>query len=193
MDKEQQIRTSQSFLARHHARPILFLRMSGIGTPSEVAMHVTEIIKTGVVGINLEDGFDGSIRSIGDAAARLQAARETAKKEGVPIVINARCDIFHLKDYEEKMRLPATLERCKAYLAAGADCVYPFGLRDLAIIAALTEGLDAPVNITGRPGMPSLTELERMGVARVTIASAHTGDNVCHPKTRGRTSCHRRF
>jgi len=38
----------------------------------------------------------------------------------------------------------------------------------------LTEGLDAPVNITGRPGMPNLTELERIGVARVTIASAPT-------------------
>ncbi len=237
MDKEQQIRTSQSFLARHHARPILFLPNAwdclsarifvaagfdaiattsgglawalgypdgerapwpevvaatarivrsaqvpltadieaGYGsTPSEVAIHVTEIIRTGVVGINLEDGLNGSIRDVDDAAARLRAAREAAKKEGVPIVINARCDIFHLKDYEEKMRLPATIERCKAYLAAGADCVYPFGLRDPAIIAALTEGLDAPVNITGRPGMPNLTELERMGVARVTIASAPT-------------------
>ncbi len=143
-------------------------------TPAEVAMHVTEIIATGVVGINLEDGFGGSIRSIDDASDRLRAAREAANKAGVPIVINARCDIFHLKNFEEKMRLPATLDRCKAYLAAGADCVYPFGLRDPAVIAALTEGLDAPVNITGRPGMPNLIELERIGVARVTIASAPT-------------------
>ncbi len=237
MDKEQQIRASKSFLARHRAPPLLFLpnvwdclsaRLfvaagfdaiattsggvawalgypdgerapwpevvaatarivrsaqvpvtadieAGYGkTRSEVAMHVTEIIATGVVGINLEDGLGGSIRSIDDASARLQAARDAANKEGVPIVINARCDIFLLQSYEEKMRLPATLERCKAYLAAGADCVYPFGLRDPAIIAALANSLKAPINITGRPGMPNLIELERLGVARVTIASAPT-------------------
>ncbi len=63
-------------------------------------------------------------------------------------------------------------ERCKAYLAAGADCVYPFGLRDPAIIAAFVKAIGASVNITGRPGMPDAAAFERMGVARITIASA---------------------
>jgi 2-methylisocitrate lyase-like PEP mutase family enzyme len=143
-------------------------------TPAEVGAHVAEIIQAGVVGINLEDGIHGPIRSIVDAAARLNAAHEAARKEGVPIVLNARCDIFLLRHGEESTRFAATVERCKDYLDAGADCVYPFGLRDPATIAAFVEAVGAPVNITGRPGMPDAAALERMGVARITIASAPT-------------------
>jgi 2-methylisocitrate lyase-like PEP mutase family enzyme len=63
-------------------------------TPAEVAVHVAEIIQTGVVGISLEDGLHGPMRSIEDAAARLSAAREAARQEGMPIVLNARCRCF---------------------------------------------------------------------------------------------------
>jgi len=143
-------------------------------TPAEVAAHVREIIQTGIVGFNLEDGLHGPMRTIEDAAARVRAAREVAQQEGVPIVINARCDIFHLQHGEEKTRFDATVERCKAYLAAGADCVYPFGLRDAPTIAAFVKAVGAPVNITGRAGMPDAAALEKIGVARITIASAPT-------------------
>ena len=143
-------------------------------TPAEVGTHVAEIIQTGVVGINLEDGLHGPMRSIEDAARRVTAAREAARRENVPIVLNARCDVFHLQHGEESTRFDATVERCKAYLAAGADCVYPFGLRDPATIAAFVKAIGAPVNITGRAGMPDAKSLECMGVARITIASAPT-------------------
>ena len=141
-------------------------------TPDEVGAHVAEIVQAGVVGINLEDGLHGPIRGIEDAVARVRAAREAARRVGVPIVINARCDIFLLQHGQEEERLAATVERCKAYLAAGADCVYPFGLLDPATIAAFVKAVDAPVNITGRPGMPDAAAFERMGVARITIATA---------------------
>ncbi|MGH9760420.1 MAG: isocitrate lyase/phosphoenolpyruvate mutase family protein, partial [Blastocatellia bacterium] len=75
---------------------------------------------------------------------------------------------------QENTRFAATIERCKTYLAAGADCVYPFGLRDPAAIAAFVKAVGAPVNVTGRPGMPDAAALERLGVARITIASAPT-------------------
>lgn len=146
---------------------------AGYGTTAaEVGTHVAEIIRVGVVGVNLEDSVHGSIRDVEDAVARLSAAREAADKEGVPIVLNARCDIFHLQHGEERTRFAATVERCRAYLAAGADCIYPFGLRDPATIAELVKAVGAPVNITGRPGMPDAATFERMGVARLTIASA---------------------
>ena len=144
------------------------------GFRTEVATHVAEIVQAGVVGVNLEDGLHGPIRSIEDTVARLGAAREAADKEGVPIVLNARCDIFHLQHGEERTRFAATVERCKAYLAAGADCVYPFGLRDPATIAKFVKAVGGPVNITGRPGMPDAAALGRLGVARITIASAPT-------------------
>jgi len=86
---------------------------------------VAEIIQAGVIGINLEDGLHGPIRSIEDAAARLRAAREAASKEGVPIVLNARCDVFQLQHGEESTRFASTVARCKTYLAAGADAFTP--------------------------------------------------------------------
>jgi len=143
-------------------------------SPAEVGAHIVEIIRAGVVGVNLEDGLHGPIRTVEDAVARLQAARAAARKEGVPIVLNARCDIFHLQYGEESTRFAATVERCKAYLVAGADCVYPFGLRDPAVIGAFVKAVGGPVNITGRAGMPDAATFERMGVARITIASAPT-------------------
>ena len=143
-------------------------------TPAEVGKHVAEIVRAGVVGVNLEDGQNGALRSTGDIVARLSAAREAASKEDVPIVLNARCDIFHLRHGEEAARLSAAVERCKAYLAAGADCVYPFGLRDPETIAQFVKAVGGPVNVTGRPGMPAVSELQRIGVARITIASAPT-------------------
>jgi 2-methylisocitrate lyase-like PEP mutase family enzyme len=143
-------------------------------SPPDVAAHVAEIIRAGVVGINLEDGMHGPIRGIDDAAARIRAAREAAGAEGVPIVINARCDVYFSQQYEEPRRFDETVARCKAYLAAGADCVYPFGLRDPETIGRLAAAVPAPINITGRAGMPDAAALELLGVARITIASAPT-------------------
>ena len=65
-----------------------------------------------------------------------------------------------------------TVERGKAYLAAGADCFYPIGLRDTATIARLVKALASPININVRAGSPSVAELEALGVARASTASA---------------------
>jgi 2-methylisocitrate lyase-like PEP mutase family enzyme len=143
-------------------------------TPEIVGRHVADIIGAGAVGINLEDSRGGTIRVLDDATARLQAARQAADEQGVPIVINARCDILLLQHGAEEGRFDAAVERCRAYLAAGADCVYPFGLRDPDLIAAFAQAVGAPINVTGRPGMPGAAELQQLGVARITLASAST-------------------
>ncbi|MCP5341594.1 MAG: isocitrate lyase/phosphoenolpyruvate mutase family protein [Rhodobacteraceae bacterium] len=140
-------------------------------TPEEVGAHVAEIIATGVAGINLEDGHKGALRATDDAAARIAAARAAADASGVPIVINARCDVFlHGKTPAAEAHAIA-VERGRAYLAAGADCVYPIGLRAPDAIAAFVRAIDAPVNVTGRPGMPDAAALGRAGVARITLAT----------------------
>jgi 2-methylisocitrate lyase-like PEP mutase family enzyme len=63
------------------------------------------------------------------------------------------------------------VERGKAFLAAGADCVYPIGLRDSATIGRLVKALAAPININVRAGSPSVAALEALGVARASTAS----------------------
>ncbi|HJU16801.1 MAG TPA: isocitrate lyase/phosphoenolpyruvate mutase family protein, partial [Stellaceae bacterium] len=114
------------------------------------------------------------LRPVAEAAARIAAAREAATRAGVPIVVNARTDLYLRPTTDEPARFAETVERGKAYLAAGADCVYPIGLSDRATIGRLVAALAAPVNIILRPGAPSAAELTELGVARASTASSLT-------------------
>ena len=143
-------------------------------TPDDVARHVVEIAQAGAVGINLEDSADGGLRSVEDAAARIVASRRAVSQAGLDLVINARTDVYLHGSGDAAARLDETVKRGKAYLAAGADCIYVFALTDLAIITSITRALAAPVNIVGRPGTPPLAALESAGVARVSIATGAT-------------------
>ena len=143
-------------------------------TPEAVAGTVRVVVAAGAVGINLEDGLHapGALRKADEAADRIRAAREAAASAGVPMVINARTDTYLLKyGASDAERFDETVKRAKAYLAAGADCIFPIGLGDSAPLAALVRALDAPINVAARPGMPSVTELARLGVARVSTAT----------------------
>jgi 2-methylisocitrate lyase-like PEP mutase family enzyme len=143
-------------------------------TPNEIASSVAEIIRAGVVGINLEDNTprpDMPIRTIEDAVDRIRAARDAAGASGVPLVINARVDLYAKHIGDDKTRFAETVQRGKAYIAAGADCLFPFGLTDVEIIADLVAALKVPINIVGRAGGPSVSRLEKLGVARISTAS----------------------
>jgi 2-methylisocitrate lyase-like PEP mutase family enzyme len=163
-------------IARAVIAPVTADIESGYGdTPDAVGRSIGDIIGAGVVGVNLEDGLrnaDPPIRSIDDAAARIGAAREAARAAGVPIVINARTDLYIKNIGDEASRFAETVARSRAYLAAGADCVYPIALRDAETIGRLVKALAAPVNIMVRDGLPSVPELEALGVARASTATA---------------------
>ena len=148
---------------------------AGFGaTPEAVGRSIADIIRAGAVGVNLEDGMPGPtpMRAVEDAAGRIRAAREAARAAGVPIVINARVDVFIKQVGDEASRFDEAVKRGKAYLAAGADCIYPITLRDPATIERLVRALDAPININVRAGYPGVAELEALGVRRVTTATA---------------------
>lgn len=143
-------------------------------TPDAVAATVHAVIAAGAVGVNIEDGLPGHgpLRPIEAASARLRAARNAADASGVPIVINARVDNWMRHDgTDAAANLADAIERAKAYLAAGADCIYPIGLADRATLAALVQAIDAPVNVNAGPGTPSVAELARLGIARVSTAT----------------------
>jgi len=165
-------------IARAVAVPVTADIEAGFGeTPEAVGRSIGDIIRAGIVGVNLEDGLrSGSppIRSVEDALARIRAAREAARAAGVPIVINARTDVYIKNIGDEQSRFDEAVARGRAYLAAGADCVYPITLRDPATIGRLVQALKAPVNINVRAGYPSVAELEALGVARVTTATQLT-------------------
>lgn len=143
-------------------------------TPADVANTVQAVIAAGAVGINIEDGRPGHgpLRDAADASARVRAARVTANASGVPIVINARVDHWMQNDAADPAaRLADAIDRAKAYVAAGADCIYPIGLGDPATLSTLVRSIDAPINVAAGPAMPDLRELESIGVARVSTAT----------------------
>jgi 2-methylisocitrate lyase-like PEP mutase family enzyme len=68
-------------------------------------------------------------------------------------------------------RLAVAIDRGKAFLAAGADCVFVPGVRDRDTIAALVQGIAGPINVLAVKGTPPVSELAALGVARVSVGS----------------------
>jgi 2-methylisocitrate lyase-like PEP mutase family enzyme len=149
---------------------------SGYGkTPEEIADFTKAMITAGAVGLNFEDviGDDESSHvELGLQVKKIRAIRETAAALGVPVVINARTDIYLMPIGAAATRFERTVERLRAYRDAGADCLFVPGVSDREIIAGLVKAVDAPLNILAGQGCPSLDELERMGVARVSAGSS---------------------
>ncbi|MET8542341.1 isocitrate lyase/phosphoenolpyruvate mutase family protein [Kitasatospora sp. NPDC004799] len=149
---------------------------SGFGaTPAEVADTVARVVAAGAVGVNIEDAHaDGGsvLRPVTEQCARITAARAAADEAGLRLYVNARVDTYLLGAGPEEARLQETLDRARAYLDAGASGVFVPGVTDTGVVAALTAGIPAPVNILAGPGAPSVAELSRLGVARVSLGSA---------------------
>lgn len=149
---------------------------SGFGaTAAEVGETVGLVIAAGAVGVNIEDGRrDGAapLRPVAEQVERLAAARAAADRAGLPLYLNARVDVYLRGVGEESGRLDETLARAEAYLAAGASGVFVPGVGSPREISALTAGIGAPVNVLVQPQTPSVSELGRLGVARVSLGSA---------------------
>jgi 2-methylisocitrate lyase-like PEP mutase family enzyme len=130
------------------------------------------LLETGAVGLNLEDGVDpttGQLRTAQAAADRIRAVRVVGRQHGVHLVINARTDVFLETGGDPDDLLGEAISRLAAYRDAGADCLFPIGLREPQAIRRLTTELGHPVNILAGPGAPTVTELGELGVARVSL------------------------
>ncbi|HEX8650730.1 MAG TPA: isocitrate lyase/phosphoenolpyruvate mutase family protein [Pyrinomonadaceae bacterium] len=148
---------------------------AGFGvTEGAVAETVTSVIRAGAIGINLEDGTDNPespLIDLNEHAAKVGAAKQAARSADVPIVINARTDVYLLEVGERSSRLQETVRRANSYLEAGADCVFVPGLGDAEVIAMLVREVAGPINILAGRGVPTIPELVELGVARVSVGS----------------------
>ena len=125
--------------------------------------------------MNLEDGTDDPQHPLVELALQLEkirAVREAALASGTLLVLNARTDVYLAQVGAPEKRYDETLRRLIAYRDAGADCVFAPGLRDPYTIAKLVKDVRCPLNILVGPGSPSVLELEKLGVARVSLGSA---------------------
>ncbi|MBV9141655.1 MAG: isocitrate lyase/phosphoenolpyruvate mutase family protein [Pseudonocardiales bacterium] len=150
---------------------------SGYGLePDEL---VRRLLAAGVAGCNLEDTDHraGTLVDESIQAERLGALRASADRAGVPLVINARVDVF-LAAYakaqdgrvnEDDLVEPA-LKRARAYLGAGADCVYPILAHTEDALRRFIDGVSGrPVNVLCLPGGLDPARAGDLGAARVSL------------------------
>jgi 2-methylisocitrate lyase-like PEP mutase family enzyme len=142
--------------------------------PEDAAETARGVIEAGAIGMNLEDGTDrpGQLVELSLQLEKIQAVREAALKAGVPLVLNARSDVYLEQIGAAETRYDETVRRLLAYRDAGADCVFAPGLRDVEAISRLVRDVQCPLNILAGPGSPSVPELQNLGVARVSLGSA---------------------
>jgi len=144
------------------------------GRTSDIVETVQSALEAGAIGVNLEDATHNRKKALFDVEVqvdRIHAARSAAKKAGIPMVINARTDVFLLSGGSEVDRLDAVILRAGAYHRAGADCLFVPGVADRSLIKVLASSLPGPLNILAGLGTPSVAVLQKLGVARLSVGS----------------------
>jgi 2-methylisocitrate lyase-like PEP mutase family enzyme len=144
-------------------------------TPEDAGRTARAVVEAGAVGMNLEDAMGDSPSVLVELPLQLEkirAVREMASRLRIPLVLNARTDMYLLQIGDPAERYDETVRRLSAFREAGADCVFAPGLRDAPAIGRLVADLKCPINILAGPGSPSVPELSKLGVARVSLGSA---------------------
>lgn len=152
--------------------PLLVDIDTGFGNAFQIQKTIVEMTKAGVAAVHIEDQHsekrcghrpDKKLVDRQEMVSRIEAA-VTAKTDP-NFVIMARSDALANEGME------ALLARLQAYVAAGADMVFPEAVVDLAQYQHISEAIDVPVlaNITefGKTELYTVEELKNVGVAMV--------------------------
>jgi 2-methylisocitrate lyase-like PEP mutase family enzyme len=142
----------------------------------QLKRNIQQLLDTGIVGINIED-TDKKTNALllpEVQCERIKLVKQVCKAADKSLFVNARTDVYlHAKESDSvRYKFEETIKRGIAYKAAGADCFYPITMHNAEDISNTVKQLQMPVNILMMPGIPALTELEKMGVARVSLGPA---------------------
>ena len=141
--------------------------------PREAAEMIRLAAEAGIVGGSIEDATGDASRPIYDfdlAVERVHAAVEVGRALPFRFVLTARAEnLLH-----GRLDLDDTIKRLQAFEKAGADVLYAPGVKDLAMIRAVTSAVSRPVNVAMSAADPSLTlaQLADAGVKRVSVGGA---------------------
>ncbi|MDR0810487.1 MAG: isocitrate lyase/PEP mutase family protein [Gemmobacter sp.] len=166
-------------LARAISIPLTADADNGYGNPVNVHFTVGRFEEAGVAGVNLEDQVSPKrcghmpgkgVVSRAEMLKKIEAACLARKDDD--FVIIARTDALALEGIE------GAVERVKAYVAAGADMIFPDAVKSRDQIARIVEAAgDVPVTVNmgfgirSRPTTPlfSIPELKALGVRRISL------------------------
>lgn len=155
-------------IARAVSVPVTMDAEAGYGmAPADLVRRLLDI---DIVGCNVEDSDHvvGGLQDAEQHASWLAEVRSAADAAGVPLVINARVDVFlPTSPVPKDERTAEAIRRGRLYREAGADCIYPIGVGDSDVLAQLVAGIDGAINANSNPQL-TLPVLRDMGVARVS-------------------------
>jgi 2-methylisocitrate lyase-like PEP mutase family enzyme len=146
--------------------------------PEAVGRLAGQLIEAGVVGINLEDGS----KPPDLLAAKIAQIRRVATELGVDLFINARIDVYLRGLVAEPDRLAETRGRAARYRDAGASGIFVPGLVEPSAITTFAGAIDRPLNVLSWPGLPTASELARLGVRRLSAGSAIAQGALTHTR-----------
>ena len=137
--------------------------------PDEVAEWVRALLSDDrVSGINIEDG-DTPPELL---ERKIRAIRRVAGGAGVDLFVNARIDVYLRELVAAKDALRVTMDRIARYEAAGCDGIFVPGLSNPLDIAKLVRATALPINVLASPTLPTVDELRKIGVRRLSVGSA---------------------
>ncbi len=139
--------------------------------PADAARAVEAAAAAGAAGGSIEDyaprGPRRGIYELRHAVERIEAAVEAAAAAPGGFVLTARAE----NQIRDGAGLDDTIDRLRAYEAAGADVLYAPGLRTIDEIRAVCSALAKPVNVLARPDLTA-AEIFAAGAQRVSVGGA---------------------
>ena len=84
---------------------------------------------------------------------------------------------------DPKKALDEAIRRGNAYAEAGGDCIFYLNLHSAETIGTVAKEVKAPVSILAGPQSPSVSELQDLGVARVSYGSGFMKAAITGAKT----------
>ncbi|HWX48495.1 MAG TPA: isocitrate lyase/PEP mutase family protein [Roseomonas sp.] len=165
-------------LARAVDIPVTADADNGYGNPVNVHFTVRAFEEAGIAGVNIEDQVSPKrcghmpgkeVVPLAEMVKKVEAACLARRDDDFVIV--ARTDALAVEGMEK------TLERVRAYVAAGADMIFPDAVRSEEQIAQVVEAAGVPVTINmgfgirSRPTTPliPIPRLKELGVRRISL------------------------
>lgn len=148
--------------------PLLVDADTGWGSALSIARTVREMMRAGAAGVHIEDQVQS--KRCGHRPGKAVVPLEEMV-DRIAAAVDARTDDFVVMARTDALAaegIDAALERAAAYVAAGADMVFPEAVHELADYARFVEAVDVPVlaNLTefGRTPLFTTEQLASVGV-----------------------------
>src|SRR5258706_655048 len=146
----------------------------GYGDEEGIKETVRSVVAARVAGMNVEDSLakgGSGLVELEQQLRKIKSVMDIKRELGSEFFLNARVDSFHVMTSDPKKALNEAILRGNAYAEAGGDCIFYLSLHDGKTIGTVANEVKAPISILAGPQSPSVTELQDLGVARVSYGS----------------------